>query len=367
MIEAKAVYIHIPFCRHICYYCDFCRQVYQENLASQYLISLQTEIKAVLSDTARYKSIYIGGGTPSSLSVSQLTYLFETIKPYQQDDIEYTMECNPEDLIAEKIILFQQYGINRISIGVQSASERLLQSVNRNHTLKLVQEGVDRLKSFGIHNISVDLIYGLPMQSMTDWKDTLQKIVQLNIQHISLYSLTIEENSVFGKRNIQKIEDDLEADMYEFAIEFLTQKNFKQYEISNFCKENFTSKHNLTYWRYDDFIGLGVGASGKAEHYRYTNTSSLKAYIKDYRNKEYIHLDTSQQMFEYIMMNLRTINGISLSHFEENFKCSFLEVFFQEIEVLKEKNLVEVEKEYFRVSKKGLIVLNDVLLEFLLR
>ena len=362
---SQTVYIHIPFCKRICYYCDFCRQVYQEQLADRYIITLQNEIEANLSINETYQTFYIGGGTPSSLSIKQLVRLLEILKPYQRDVAEYTIECNPEDLIDEKIEILRCFGINRISIGVQSSSNKLLKSVNRMHTFRDVHEGILRLHKQGIYNISVDLIYGLPSQSMEDWIQALQDVSKLDIQHISLYSLTIEPNSVFGKKGIQKIDDDLEADMYEYTIRFLIENGYKQYEVSNFCKDNSESRHNFAYWKYDDFIGLGVGASGKEKHYRYTNTSNIKEYISSFKTKEYYHLNRSEQIFEYVMMNLRTTEGILLQHFNDVYGISFLDYFKNEIDILLEKELIEFDEMNSRINCKKMILLNEVLLQFL--
>ena len=362
---SKAIYIHIPFCNHICYYCDFCRAVYREKQANDYLDALIKEMTHVLNNDINYKTIYIGGGTPSVLSLEQLERLLKALKPYTSEIQEYTIECNPEDISALKASLFVQYGINRVSIGVQTSSATLLESINRKHQFETVVDGVQCLRKAGIYNISLDLIYGLPQQTLDDWKQTLKDCTNLAIPHISLYSLTIEENSVFGKRGIEKADDDLEADMYEFAVEFLGKHGFQQYEVSNFCKEGYQSKHNLTYWRYDDFIGIGLNASGKHGHYRYTNTDNINEYCIDFRSKTYYHINQSEQMFEYIMMNLRKTEGLSLQDFNEVFEVLFLDCYHDEIEALIDKNLIDIDTIHAQVKCRKMSLLNEVLLEFM--
>ena len=363
MNKAKSIYIHIPFCHQICYYCDFCRVVYHEKQADEYLDTLISEINHVLDVDGEYETIYIGGGTPSSLSLKQLERLLMALQPYASTVQEYTIECNPEDITNLKTTLFVQYGINRVSLGVQTSSSPLLSSINRKHTFQTVIDGVRALKNSGIHNISLDIIYGLPNQTLEDWKQTLQDCTNLEITHISLYSLTIEDNSVFGKRGVEKADDDREADMYEYAVEFLGDCDFKQYEVSNFKKENHESKHNLTYWRYDDFIGLGLNASGKQGHFRYTNTSNNNEYLSDMRSKTYFHLTLVEQMFEYSMMNLRKTEGLSLKEFNYEFGVSFLDYYHNEIGILKEKNLIEINEEKLQLKCKNLILLNEVIVE----
>lgn len=361
--QPKFLYVHIPFCRHICSYCGFCRVVFNEDNADKYLVELEKELKSyAMSDLA---TIYIGGGTPSSLSVLQLEQLFQILKPYSNHCEEYTIEINPETLTEEKVALLKKYSINRVSLGLQAYQDKLLQKLNRFHTYEMVKDCISLLKSYGINNITVDLMYALPTQSMEDWKETLNKTLELNVNHISLYSLTIEENSMFGKQGIQALPQEIEEEMYLYAIQFLEENDFIHYEISNFSKKGSESKHNLAYWNYQDFVGVGLGASGKVNHLRYTNTSSMADYLTGKRYEEEISLTKEDEMFEYIMMNLRKKIGFSTIDFKQKFGEEFQSVYSDIINrLLEEKKLNRIDDRVF-VPAEYLPILNSILIEFM--
>ncbi|MBR3252132.1 MAG: radical SAM family heme chaperone HemW, partial [Erysipelotrichaceae bacterium] len=312
----KHLYIHVPFCNSICFYCDFAHRVYDLSLAEKWLNRLEKEIKDNCKD--QYETIYIGGGTPSCLNDDQLDRLLSLIDPYIDEVKEYTIEVNPESLDTDKIDIFNRHHIDRVSMGVQSSDDGILRSLNRKHTFNDAKKAVELLKKNRLSNISVDLMYSLPGQDMDILKKTIDDILSLDVPHISLYSLTIEENSVFGKKGIRNLDEDTEADMYEYIDKVLNENGYIHYEVSNFAKEGYESMHNMGYWLYEDFLGLSLGASGKVENNRYTNTRDFKKYLNDdFIRDEDLVLSVEDQKFENIMMSLRTIHGLNIEEFNK--------------------------------------------------
>lgn len=360
----KAAYLHVPFCQDICAYCDFFRCRYHVGLAEKWLAAIAKEL--TIKKLSPLTTMYIGGGTPSALQPQQLETLLSLLVPYTKEVNEYTIEANVESLTDEKLDICQRYGVNRISLGVQSLQPSLLNQMHRHHTSEDVLACIKRIHAHGIHNISIDMIYGLPKQSLAMWEEDLHTIVSsFPIQHISLYGLTIEPHSKFGRQGIQNIDEDIEADMYDLAITLLQQYGFQQYEISNFAKPKYASLHNQVYWRYEDFYGIGCGASGKDKRGRYENTSNLETYLQQGASSVYEKLDTKAQMFEMIMMSLRMKQGISRQAFFERFGKDISEVYGSIIEKQKEKGLLLVDEEKIWASERGFHLLNDVLVEFL--
>ena len=354
----KHLYIHVPFCKGICYYCDFARRVYDEKLADRWLDRLSKEIEDNCHD--QFETIYIGGGTPSCLSLKQSERLLSLISPYASEVKEYTIEANPESIDSDKISLYKQYGINRISLGVQSSNDELLRSLNRAHDFKCVIDKVELLKNSGLSNISIDLMYSLPGQDMEILKQSLNDILKLDVPHLSLYSLTIEENSVFGKKGISNLDEEIEADMYELIDKVLRENGYIHYEVSNFAKKGFESKHNMGYWNYDDFLGLSVGASGKIGNNRYSNTRDLNTYLNsDNIRSEDLYLNKKDMMFENIMMSLRTIYGLDIRKFEEKYDVDIRETYEKGLE---NSNIKIIDN---RLICDNLEVLNSVLLDFM--
>ena len=360
----KATYIHVPFCRSICAYCDFFRCGYNPMLANRWLQVIIDEIKCRLQKDL--KTIYIGGGTPSALQEEQLERLLQALYPYSSQCEEYTIESNIESLSDKKLTLMNRYGVNRISLGVQTLQPSLLKTIRRSHQASDVYTCINRIHQHGIHNISIDLIYGLPGQTLAMWQQDLKTIVDtFDIQHISLYALTIEPNSEFGRKGVQNIDDEVEADMYEYAIRFLEANGFHQYEISNFAKEDKASKHNQYYWRYDDFYGIGCGASGKEHHQRYDNTKNLQEYIEKGASPTYIPLTKQDEMFEMIMMSLRMKKGLDLNHFEDIFGVSIFSIYQAIIDQKVQQGLLCIENNHLFASEHGYPILHEILLDFL--
>ncbi len=360
----KACYVHVPFCASICGYCDFQRAGYSDVLCTRWLDALAEEIRA-RQIPIDLKTMYLGGGTPSCLSASNLKCLLELLKPYVSKIEEFTMEMNPESCSDEIVSLAASYGVNRVSLGVQSFDEYLLNMMNRHHDIQTICSAIECLHRHGIHNISVDLMYSLPDQSMQMWMDSLKQAVQLNITHISMYSLTIEQGSAFARKGLEPLDADTEADMYEAAIEYLEAHGFKQYEISSFCKEGYESRHNLAYWHYDDFIGLGLGASGKQNHKRYDHPYGFQNYLSDPLKLNLIDLSVEDEMFEMLMMGLRMKTGMSLPLFTQRFSVSFEEIYAEPLKKCFEKKWLMICDDKIKATERGFEILNTVLEEFL--
>lgn len=358
MTRIKHLYIHVPFCNSICSYCDFCHRIYNQELVNKWLITIEKEINEKCKDD--YETIYIGGGTPTSLSNEQLDKLLSLIKPYSDKALEYTIEVNPESINIDKINIFKKYGINRISMGVQTSNDNELNLINRKHTFVDVRNKITLLKDNGLNNISIDLMYSLPNQTIYTLNSTIDDFISLDIPHVSLYSLTIEENSVFGKLGYKSLDEDLEADMYELIVNTLEKYGYIHYEVSNFCKAGYESKHNIGYWKYDDFLGISLDASSKVGNSRWTITRSFNDYFKDYNKKsEELLLSKEEQMFENIMMSLRMKDGLNIEEFNNKYNCDLLSKYQKAIN---NPNIC-IENGYLKVKNLG--ILNNTLLEFL--
>lgn len=362
--KPTSLYLHVPFCKSICAYCDFCHTVYNKDNANKWLDALKKEIQSK-DINLNLKTIYIGGGTPSSLDDELLDSVLSLLDSYSSNVLEYTVEVNPETVTQEKVSILKKHGVNRISMGLQSSNINLLKLMNRHHTLEDVRNAMFLFESQGITNISLDLMYSLPTQTIYDWKKSLEDCVSLMPKHISIYSLTIEENSVFGKKGYESLDEDIEADMYVYAISYLESKGYKQYEISNFCLESYESKHNLAYWKYDDFYGISTGASGKENDIRYDNVSNLKRYLGSPLEREEINLTKEDLIFENIMMSLRLKNGFDIEEFNKKYSIDVLEMYTKPIQSNIQKGTLEIKNGYLRCTSNGYPILNTILVDFL--
>ena len=362
--KPKYLYLHVPFCRTICSYCDFCHVGYQEIVANQWLDAIKVDIQnRHLNENLR--TIYIGGGTPTALSSSQLDQLLRLLDSYARMVQEYTIEINPETFDEDKAKILQKHGVNRASIGFQTSDVRLLQMMNRHHRLEDVAETMRLLRKYGIDNISLDLMYSLPTQTMESLEKSVKDALALDPTHLSLYSLTIEPNTVFAKKGCEQLEDDIEADMYEWICKLLPKYGFVQYEISNFAKAGMISQHNCAYWNYQDFYGIGCGASGLEGSVRYDIPKNVRKYIEDPTIKDTIDLTLQEQMFEAVMMGLRLKEGMHIQLFKERFHTSVLEVYSTQIKKLCSEGKLILEGNRLRCSEEGFEILNSVLLEFM--
>lgn len=359
----RALYVHIPFCDAICDYCDFVRVGYHESLVDKYLIELR---KDLLKLSGPFNSIYIGGGTPSSLNLSQCKLLFDSLNHCKAEAKEITIEINPDSLTMEKALLFKEWGINRVSLGLQSTDNKQLKAIGRTHTFEDAITAVELLKQVGIVNYSLDLMYGLPHQSLHDLQVDLERICQLDPPHISLYSLTIEPNSKFARKGIKAATSELETEMYLLIENYLGQQGYQHYEISNYSKKDNQSLHNLAYWHYDDFVGIGIGAAGKEGNIRYLNASNMNDYLNNKRlYSEYLELTAEDQVFEHLMMGLRLQEGIDLSYFKQVHHIDLLTKFQDVIHKQSELGNLVILDNRLKATNQGRLMLHDVLIDFL--
>ena len=317
--KANSLYIHIPFCESICDYCDFAKLQYFHNLADQYLIALQRELNDRV-DNKELKTIYIGGGTPTSLDDEQFEKLLKMVQPYSQSVEEYTIEANPESLTLSKIKLMNKYGVNRLSVGVESTDDRILKSINRKHTFSDVKRAVELARKNGINNINLDLIIGLPNVSEKMLEKDIYNILSLNPNHISCYSLTVHEHTVFHINGIEEPVEQFAYDSYKLINQILNEHGYEHYEVSNWSKPGKESKHNLTYWNNERYYGIGLAASGYLDDVRYKNTTNFSKYIS-FKNEIEQEQVTAKDQIEYeIMLKLRTKYGLDISKLNLNKK-----------------------------------------------
>lgn len=315
----KHAYIHIPFCEKICTYCDFCKMFYHEKWVNEYLDQLEKEIKTKYNNDT-LETIYIGGGTPSCLNIKQLEQLLEiTTNLKKSTNLEFTIECNFENTTKEKLQLFHKFGVNRLSFGIETINKKQAEFLGRNISKKQIIKILNTAKFIGFTNINVDLMYAFPNQTIIDIKEDLEFLFSLDINHISTYSLIIEKNTKIGLQNIKSISEDLEYEMYNYICQELGKRGFIHYEISNFAKSNYKSKHNLCYWKNKEYYGFGLGASSYLENKRITNTRSLTKYLQEEYIKEEEIIIKEEQIEYEIILNLRTKEGINLKKFKNKY------------------------------------------------
>lgn len=356
-----SAYIHIPFCNDICSYCDFCKLYYNSLLVDKYLNSLESEIKKRYQNEV-INTIYIGGGTPSSLSIMQLKQLFDILKIFKTENLEYTIECNIESITEEKIKLFKKYGINRISIGIQTLNKKYIKFLNRHHTKEMVKDKINLVKNY-FNNINVDLIYALPGQTLKELDEDLDFILNLDVQHISTYSLIIEEHTMLYINKVENISEDLDYNMYKHICHRLNNNNYNHYEISNFSKKGYESKHNLVYWNNGRYYGFGMGASGYIKNIRYDNTKSINSYLSENYISDSHNLDLEETIENEFILGLRKIQGINKLNFKNKYNINIIDIKGVN-KLLNEKKLIDDGK-YIYINEKYLYISNDILLEFL--
>lgn len=359
--RVEALYVHIPFCNNLCYYCDFPKILYKKEWVDQYIEVLCEQI---ISDTNKYKSIYIGGGSPSSLDNKQLDKLLFVLKQKLESDYEFCIELNPEDMNKDKVLLLSQYGINRVSIGVQTFNEDLLRSINRKHSKQSILDLIEMLRQNNITNITCDLMFGLPNQDISDIKKDLDLLTALKIPHISTYALLIEPNTYFDVKKIKALDEDIQAEQYSYIYDYLTSKNYNRYEVSNYSLEGYESKHNLIYWHGKEYKALGSGASGYENRIRYDISKSVSSYLKGNVIKEETYIDEDDLEYEFIILSLRLSKGISLQEYQNKFNKNFLEVYSLQVDKLLKQGLIEIKDGYLYVKPSYMFILNKVLIEF---
>ncbi|MDT2726481.1 oxygen-independent coproporphyrinogen III oxidase [Lactococcus garvieae] len=369
--ETKAAYIHIPFCSHICYYCDFAKVLMTGQPVEAYIDELLKEYDSY--GISSLKTLYIGGGTPSVLPADQLEKLLTHLtKNLDLEELEeFTVEANPSDLTDEVLAVLADSPVNRISLGVQSFDNKLLKKIGRTHTEAEVYSSIERLRAAGFENITIDLIYGLPNQTMEMVERDVHKFLELDLPHVALYSLILEDHTVFMNRQrrgrLRLPSDDRNADMYEYIIETLTSKGYSHYEVSNFGKVGYESKHNMTYWDNAEYYGVGAGASGYLDGIRYKNHGPVHHYLREENKRVNEEVLTRKQMIEEEMfLGLRKKNGVSIERFQKKFGQTLEEVYGPVIAKLKIQKMLFDADGRIRMTEKGFELGNEVFEQFLL-
>ena len=416
-MESKelGIYIHIPFCKQKCNYCDFVSFSNKQNLAEDYIHTIKTEInnyfdnKKIL-ENYNVTTIYIGGGTPSYIDEKYILEILELIENKLKNnqtkfkDMEITIEVNPGTVNKEKLEQYRKAKINRLSIGLQSTKDNLLKEIGRIHTFEDFLEAYNLANQIGFDNINVDLMIGLPNQTIQDIKESLNQIIELKPipTHISVYSLIIEEGTVIDKlireNKLQEMDENLERNMYWYVKNTLELNGYKHYEISNFAKKGKESKHNLNCWRQKEYIGIGLAAHSYLSGVRYSNSREFSEYVfrmnrldetiiedilkisnnvlsneietnlkdkieKVYRIEEVQTLEDKKK--EYMLLGLRTIKGISISKFKEKYIDNPIFLYKKELEELVEEKLIIIDGDYIKLTNKGLDLANIVWEKFL--
>lgn len=374
-----SAYIHIPFCEHICFYCDFNKVFLEGQPVDEYIQNLLKEIRLTKEQypSKTTETIYIGGGTPTSLSAKQLDVLLKGVRELLPIDAEneFTIEANPGDLTQEKLQVMKEYGVNRLSMGVQTFDNQLLKKIGRKHTAEDVYETMKFLEKEDFLNVSIDLIYALPGQTLEGFRDTLKRAIELDLPHYSLYSLILENKTMFmnwvRQGRLQLPDQDVEAQMFEETIIAMEKAGRHQYEVSNFALKGQESQHNLVYWNNDHYYGFGAGASGYLGHTRYKNHGPIQHYLKPLRDNQLPTLETevltmNNQMEEELFLGLRKKMGVSKTRFQEKFGVTLNQVYQETIPDLIQKGLLLEDKEYIQLSEQGLFVGNDVFEAFLI-
>lgn len=375
----KGAYLHIPFCEHICYYCDFNKVFLKNQPVNDYLDALEKEMTHTLSGKKAegLETIFVGGGTPTALNNEQMILFTESVAKHLYTPLinEFTMEANPGNLDKSKLNIMKRAGVDRLSIGVQAFQDDLLQAIGRTHRQEDVFKTIQDAREVGFDNISVDLMFGLPNQTMDMLKESVEKVIKLDIEHVSIYSLQIEPKTIFYNRmkkgTLNRPSEDTEAAMYELIIEELQRHGFSQYEISNFSKPGYQSKHNLLYWQNEEYYGFGAGAHGYVNQKRVSNMGPIKKYINLIETQGHAvtsvtELTTKEQMEEQMFLGLRMLKGVSKTAFRKKFNCSIDEIYGTVINDLIEKELIEINGDYIHLSHKGLFLGNNVFEAFLL-
>lgn len=373
----KAAYIHIPFCHHICHYCDFNKVFMKGQPVDEYIEALQKEMSLTLKGEEEVmETIFVGGGTPTALNAKQLEQLVLAIQAQlnMDDNTEYTFEANPGDLTKEKLEILKGAGVNRLSFGVQTFDDRLLEKIGRSHRAKDVFASIEAAKSVGFENISVDLIYSLPGQTKQDFIESIRIALSLDLPHYSGYSLIIEPKTVFYnlmmKGKLALPGEDTEAEMYEVLMDEMDRHGLHQYEISNFSMPGFESRHNLTYWNNEEYYGFGAGAHGYVRGTRQSNYGPLKKYMEPLSKGELPVMEANQltlgeKMEEEMFLGLRKTDGVGIRAFKEKFNEDPLILFSDSIQDHTEKGLLKVHENRIFLTRKGRMLGNEVFQSFL--
>jgi len=368
------VYIHVPFCIKKCAYCDFLSMQAESDVQEAYLQALLNEITHTNVDNGyQIASVFIGGGTPSVLPGEWIGRILEKLKTRFSfsKDAEISIECNPGTVDGKKLALYQQAGINRISFGLQSCNNQELQRLGRIHSYEIFLASYNLARAAGFANINVDLMSGLPIQTLADWENSLRQTVRLAPEHISAYSLIVEEGTPFAQQKLSLPDEETERQMYERTHEILEQCGYRQYEISNYAKEGFACRHNIGYWQRVPYLGMGLGAASLIQDTRYSNTQDLAVYLEKSKEPDLIRcnyevLDKKARMEEFLFLGLRMLEGVRLEDFEREFSAELLDLYGEVIKRMVNQGLLTLEDWSLKLTRQGISLSNYVFSEFLL-
>ena len=368
------LYVHIPFCVRKCQYCDFLSGPSDEETKDRYIEALLKEIRAA-EHTEDYEivSVFIGGGTPSALKAEAIASIMRTLQEqfFFCEDAEVTIEANPGTVDLEKLTIYRNVGINRLSLGLQSTDAEELKLLGRIHSYEEFLKSYEWARKAGFSNINIDLMFAIPGQTGEAWRQHLYQVAELNPEHISAYSLIIEEGTPFAEQNLDLPDEDTEYQMYEDTAEILERYGYRQYEISNYAKQGYMCRHNAGYWQRREYLGFGLGASSLYGGMRFSNTHQMQEYLKESRNPDQIRKDVTvlsrnEQIEEFMFLGLRMTEGISEKKFEENFDVRLMDVYGDILQKYEETGFMEHIETKWRLTRKGIHVSNHILADFLL-
>ncbi|SEN03887.1 radical SAM family heme chaperone HemW [Lihuaxuella thermophila] len=375
----KAVYIHIPFCTHKCHYCDFTAYVVTGQPVDDYLEALDREMELTVKEVPpeEIEAVFIGGGTPTILTPDQMRRLLESIRerfPRWAADLEFTVEANPGTTGPDLLKAMREGGVNRLSFGAQTFRPDLLRRIGRVHGTEEIKKSVYLAREAGFDNLSLDLMFGLPTQTVSDMEETLEQAVLLNPDHFSCYSLKVEEGTLFHylyeRKELPLPSEDEELEMYQLTRSFLEQHGYRQYEVSNFAKPGRESRHNSTYWRNEEFYGLGAGAHGYMNRTRHANIKGIRQYIDQVQSgirpvAEVYPVSRQEEIENFMILGLRMMEGVSRSRFASRYGMTVEHAFGPILARLTEKGLLQQQGDRITLTEKGLIFGNEVFASFL--
>ncbi len=368
------LYVHIPFCVRKCQYCDFLSGPSDEETKDRYIEALLKEIRAA-EHTEDYEivSVFIGGGTPSALKAEAIASIMRTLQEqfFFCEDAEVTIEANPGTVDLKKLTIYRNVGINRLSLGLQSTDAEELKLLGRIHSYEEFLKSYEWAREVGFSNINIDLMFAIPGQTGEAWRQHLYQVAELNPEHISAYSLIIEEGTPFAEQNLDLPDEDTEYQMYEDTAEILERYGYRQYEISNYAKQGYMCRHNAGYWQRREYLGFGLGASSLYGGMRFSNTHQMQEYLKESRNPDQIRQDVTvlsrnERIEEFMFLGLRMTEGISEKKFEENFDVRLMDVYGDILQKYEETGFMEHIETKWRLTRKGIHVSNHILADFLL-
>ncbi len=375
-----AVYIHIPFCTNKCFYCDFNSYVLKDQPVMDYLRALDREMELTVQQTppGEIRSIFVGGGTPTVLTPQEMEFFLASVRrhfPQWASDIEFTMEANPGTTDRDKLTVMKDGGVNRVSFGVQAFQNELLSGIGRIHNTDDVYRSLENARAVGLDNLSIDLMFGLPNQTVEMLDYSVSRALELGLPHYSIYSLKVEENTLFHtlyhKNQLPLPSEEEELNMYLLLMERMERAGYKQYEISNFAKPGYASRHNITYWKNEDYYGLGAGAHGYVGRNRHVNIKGVNPYVEAAKaglpRLEQFEVSREEAMEDFVMVGLRMLDGIRKSDFRAQFGEELDQVFARPLGKMVDAGLLESHRddEGYRLSKQGVLFGNEVFAEFI--